>query len=1074
MKLYHDSQNKKYRNPIGAVSAGTTISLSLLVEESEKTLQCFVHFCHESDKEILLPMDTQRLDENGRFLTASSGPLLETGLCWYYFIMIDEDGNQLYYGNNDQRLGGEGAICQDIPPAFQVTVYKPAPVPQWYKDSIVYQIFPDRFARSDDWLERQAAADRGADWNGAARVIQQSWNDTPYYTKNPKGEVTRWPFFGGTLQGIREHLLYLKSMGVGAIYLNPIFTAFSNHKYDTADYMEIDPSFGTKEDFHSLAQDAGRLGIRLILDGVFNHTGADSKYFNQLGNFPDLGACQGPDSPYYSWYQFNDFPEQYQCWWGVTSLPSVEETNPEYQDFIYGNKNSVIRHWLLAGAAGWRLDVADELPDSFIAGIRDAIRETKPDGLLMGEVWEDASNKISYGVQRRYLLGDELDCTMNYPVRDLLVSFMLGRISAEAAVQILRSLEENYPREHFYSALNLIGSHDRIRILTLMGDAPENLTDLEKEHYRLPPEKLELAKKRLEILSLIQFILPGVPAIYYGDEAGLQGYEDPYNRGAYPWGREDQELLAHYRMLAALRKQYTFLSDGDFQLSWQSEHVLICRRTSRSAGESIVAVINRHLFGGASFDINIPEGTNYTLELLSSREITPVNNLLHFELPPLSAALFYCSGSQPEKLKLPRTAGVLCHITSLPSGKLDHCAESFIDYLSACGQKLWQILPLNPTDLKGNSPYSSPAVFAGNIKLLGPIQPIDLSLFQKFCKEESLWLDDFALYSVLKVRFHNRPWQEWPEAERHRKNLDHWRKREATALERIKKEQFLFWARWQQVKDYANSRGISIIGDLPLYAGTDSADTWAHPEVFLLGQDGYPLAGAGVPPDYFNEDGQNWGNPLYDWDALKKADYTWWEARISRAMRHFDYIRLDHFRSFSSLYAIPRGKIAKEGCWLPGVGKEFFERLTQKLGPMPLLAEDLGLLDNGVRNLLKITGCPGMLVYQFSAEDMEALPDKIAAEKIFYTGTHDNQTLAAWCKENTMPIADTDVIIKKLYQSSGAWVITPLQDLLGLGDESRMNVPGKAEGNWSWRASASQLTPGLSSKLKQWTLKARR
>ena len=323
MKLYHNSQNEKYRKPSGAVPIGTTLSLSLLAEESEGKLECFISFCRGTDRETLLQAEAHVLDDGRCFFTASTGPLEEAGLCWYYFILMDENGSKRFYGNNAQRLGGEGLNYQDIPPAFQVTVFKPSSVPQWYKDSIVYQIFPDRFARSSDWLERQAAADRGADWNGPARVVQQSWHDTPYYTKNPEGEVTRWPFFGGTLQGIRDHLLYLKSMGVGAIYLNPIFTASSNHKYDTADYMEIDPSFGTEEDFQLLSKDAGRLGIRLILDGVFNHTGADSKYFNQLGNFPDYGACQGTDSPYYNWYQFISYPDQYQCWWGVTSLQNV-------------------------------------------------------------------------------------------------------------------------------------------------------------------------------------------------------------------------------------------------------------------------------------------------------------------------------------------------------------------------------------------------------------------------------------------------------------------------------------------------------------------------------------------------------------------------------------------------------------------------------------------------------------------------------------------------------------------------------------------------------------------------------
>lgn len=1068
MILCHDSRKAEYRQPFGAAAAGESVTLSLTARDCSTACRCMLVLCPDGGSPAHIPMEPAELPEkNGIRFTVSTIPSHDPGLFWYYFIATDGTST-LYYGNNPQGTGGLGQSYSRIPPAYQLTVYCPAPVPDWYKGSVVYQIFPDRFARSHDWMQRQTAADPGPDWKGPSRIILQNWKDTPFYRKNQQGEVTGWPFYGGTLAGIRSKLFYLKSMGAGAIYLNPVFTAFSNHKYDTADYMHIDPCFGTDEDFRLLAKDARRLGIRLILDGVFNHTGADSIYFNQLENFPGKGACQGPGSPYYNWYRFTDFPSEYQCWWGVKSLPDVNEEDPSYQEFIYKGRDSVVRHWLQEGASGWRLDVADELPDSFIAGIRRTIKETDPEGLLIGEVWEDASNKISYGIRRRYFLGEELDGAMNYPLRDLLLDYMLGRSTAREAADRLYCLAEHYPPENFYGSLNLIGSHDRIRILTILGDAPEGLSDAEKAAYHLPEEKMYLAVKRLKLLSLLQFILPGVPSVYYGDEAGVQGFEDPYNRGTYPWGQENQELLCHFRMLAGLRKQYDFLSHGDYSFSWQGEHGFICTRSSGS-GEALVLVVNRHIFGNIQIELPLPPDTGYVLELLSAEEKMTQDGSLSLNLQPLCAQLFYCGTTPPAGVKLTRSAGVLCHVSSLPSGKLDKSAEDFIDFLAQSGQKLWQILPLNPADHLGNSPYSSPAVFAGNIHLCDLEMPVDSRDYEKFCENENYWLDDFALYTLLKEEFHGLAWQNWPEAERSRRNLDWWKKHRRTQLEQIKYQQYRFWIRWKEVKAYANEKGISIIGDVPVYAGIDSADTWAHQELFLLGEDGFPLAGAGVPPDYFNQEGQNWGNPLYDWDAMKDTDYLWWEKRISQAMEHYDYIRLDHFRSFSAFYAVPSGETAKNGYWLPGVGKNFFETLTEKLGPLPVLAEDLGSLDYQVYDLLKQTGYPGMLVYQFSSEEMKQLTPEQAKKKIFYTGTHDNQTLAGWCLEKNDTTIDTDDIIESLYKSSGAWVIIPVQDLLGLGDESRMNVPGQIEGNWSWRLESSQLTPELAARLRKWS-----
>lgn len=1212
--FYHDSQNIEYRKPTGALKTGEEVSLcikakalgaseeQLLGSEAKRSfeeLTCTLHLWHNETGGRQIPME-KTIEGDACLFRVSVTPGEVSGLCWYHFIfesgtgLVTEDGRtveRLYYGNNEERLGGIGAAYEWEPPGYQITVYDGAAVPKWYKDSIVYQIFPDRFARDDAWMQKQQAVEEmragvkklsGCDgessdaedncqdaydtvgWQGTERVIEEEWYGLPYYVKNEKGEVTHWPFFGGTLQGIREKLFYLKSMGAGAIYLNPVFLASSNHKYDTADYMMIDPGFGTEEDFKALCDDARKLGIRIILDGVFNHTGADSKYFDQFGNWRRLaesaggeyqppskmiGACAGPESPYYKWYRFEEFPDKYDCWWGVGDLPNVEENEPSYREFIYGGyaKNvvsdcdavgdcephdNVVAKWLKAGASGWRLDVADELPDDFIAGIRKTVKAVDTDALLMGEVWEDASNKISYDVQRRYFMGDELDCTMNYPVRDLLMDYMLGRSDAFTAVRRLNSLAENYPPENFYGALNLMGSHDRARTLTVLSDAPgirneesccegRTLSEEDKKNYRIPDDKMWLAKNRMKVLSLIQYVLPGVPCLYYGDEAGVQGYEDPYNRATYPWGREDEELMTHYRMLAQMRKQYPVLTEGAYKFKAQGEHIFICERywdkdeSSKRldeivADEAIIAVANRHIFGSATAEVEFPEGTEYVLELLSAEEIKPEqmnaagdencdgkNCRISVELPPVSTRLYYCRKNKPQKLRMERSAGVLCHVSSLPAGSLDG-AEKFIDDLAAMGQKLWQILPISPADEDTDSPYSSPAVFAGNTKLAGrraAAEYIDKDEYDAFCERERYWLEDFALYTLIKRSLGGKPWQQWPEAERDRKNLDKWRTDRKDELEVIKKNQFIFDRRWKEVKAYANSKGLSVIGDIPIYAAVDSADTWAHRDVFLLGEDGYPLVGAGVPPDYFSEDGQHWGNPLYDWDALKANDYEWWVKRVERAMSQFDYIRLDHFRSFAAFFAIPRGGKPRDGWWLPGVGKAFFEFLEAKLGPVPFLAEDLGTLDNQVHSLLKLTGSPGMLVYQFSADEIKAMEaearehdgessDVKLAAKILYSGTHDNQTLVGWIRETVNEADDetsevqhdevqhdevqhrVDEIIEELYQTSSPWVILPLQDILSLGDESRMNIPGLAEGNWQWRAPEGWATGELCEKMR--------
>ena len=525
--IYHDSRNERYRRPFGAAAVCTEVTLAA---EGGNGTDMALRLHRFTGEDQLLPMERR---EDGLFAVKLTTP--ETGcVLWYSFLSGEE----------------ETEPCQ-------LTVYEKSHIPDWWTNGIVYQIFPDRFAREAGWTAREPSRRKGTH-----RFLIRDWDTPVFYPRGEDNAVTSWPFWGGTLRGIREKLPYLESLGVTVLYLNPIFEAASNHRYDTGDYTRVDPLLGTEEDFAALCAAARDRGMHVVLDGVFNHTGADSRYFDKFGNY-------GTGSAYRRWFRFGEeHPQGYECWWGVPDLPNVEESNPGYREFICG-QDGIIRRWLRLGADGWRLDVADELPDEFIREIRAACRAEKTDSLLMGEVWEDASNKVSYGQLREYLLGRELDATMHYPFREIALDFLLGRTGAEEAARRLWDIKENYPPAHQLSAMNLIGSHDRERVLTILGGD----------------------RQKLKQLSVLQYGLAGVPCLYYGDEAGMTGGTDPYNRGAYPWGREDGELTEHFQALGRLYRRDGVLRTGEYEPVAFGEDVLGARRWS--GGESRLVLVNR-------------------------------------------------------------------------------------------------------------------------------------------------------------------------------------------------------------------------------------------------------------------------------------------------------------------------------------------------------------------------------------------------------------------------------------------------------------------------------------------------
>ncbi len=523
----HNSQNALYRSPFGAVEQGTKVKLRFFTGKDTKA----VFFCTETGQ---YPMEKECEMCGGQMYVFDFSP---SETCFYRFEILTDHGTELY-GNNVQALGGVGETGSRVP--FQITVYTPYALPVAYAKGMVYQIFPDRFCPGGP---RTACG------------IPRAWGEMPFYRAEQfGGRYLANDFFGGTLWGVAEKLPYLKELGISWIYLNPIFDTSSNHGYNTRDYMHVAAHLGGDAAFAHLAAEAKKLDMYIMLDGVFSHTGDDSIYFQS--------AINDPDSPYHTWYTFTDTPPGYAAWWGIPSLPNVREEEPSYMAFMLG-ENGVLRHWLRLGADGWRLDVADELPDGFLDGLRKAVKTEKPEAVILGEVWEDASNKISYGQRRRYLTGRQLDSVMQYPLRRAIIDFVCERNDAAQLCRQVLSLAENYPPPALHGGLSFLSGHDVPRILTVLGDAPEGMNREAEAAFRLSPEKREMAVRRLRVALALLVTLPGVPCVFYGDEAGLEGCGDPFCRSTYPWGREDGAVMTLYKEILSLRKEYPALAGGE-------------------------------------------------------------------------------------------------------------------------------------------------------------------------------------------------------------------------------------------------------------------------------------------------------------------------------------------------------------------------------------------------------------------------------------------------------------------------------------------------------------------------------
>ena len=575
MRILYDSKQLKHKTPFGTLSTGEKCTMTIYVPSTVQAtmISCIIN---RADGSHAMNADIPFKEKEGPYdIFQGTFSMYDTGLYYYYFYISQPFGGFRLFKQGDDANMESGDMWQlsCVPATFTT--------PNWAKGAIIYQVFPDRFHKEGT-----------VDLTGKLEpyTVHPNWYEEVDWRPTPEGVVLNNDFYGGNFKGITAKMDYIASLGATILYLNPISKSFSSHRYDTGDYKTPDPMLGTVEDFKELCDAAHARGIRVILDGVYSHTGSNSLYFNKNGAFPGKGAYGDPESPYRSWFTFYNWPNAYNCWWNFDTLPTVNKMDPAFIKYIITDEDSVVAHWLKLGIDGFRLDVADELPDEFLKLLYDRVKQLKPDALVLGEVWEDASSKTAYGKRRTYFTNAELDSVMNYPYRTAILNFMRGFDSGRAFKETVMSIAENYPPQVTACNMNLLGTHDTPRILTALVDDFDGSRE-EKAKRRLSRNQWEAAHERLLMASFLQYMLPGCPSIYYADEAGMEGYKDPFNRRPYPWGREDEELLAHYRRLGTLRKRQEVLRLGDIRFFQAGDKHLGFSRSYN--GQSVKIYANR-------------------------------------------------------------------------------------------------------------------------------------------------------------------------------------------------------------------------------------------------------------------------------------------------------------------------------------------------------------------------------------------------------------------------------------------------------------------------------------------------
>lgn len=616
-----NSWNEYFKAPFGALKVNEGANIKVKVNRNENEEVYSIHLIIAKEDDNLNSIEVRRITLNKTedyLYECSVEPLLNPAIYYYYFeVEVCRHGayQKVFYGKVKQN----GETCEyslDNLNKYQLTVYEESEVPAWFKEGILYHVFVDRFNNGNR---------NGKPSNPKKNsFIYANWEDDPMYIKDENGDVVRWDFYGGNLKGVINKLGYLKKLGVSIIYLSPIFESSSNHKYNTGDYKKIDPMFGDEEIFKELIEKANAKGISIILDGVFSHTGADSIYFDKFNNYHSNGAFNNEESPYRSWYTFDDSKVGYKCWWGIKDLPDVNELEQSYINYIIEDKDSVLNKWTKMGVKGWRLDVVDELPDEFVTKFKKELKTSETDSVLIGEVWEDASNKISYGERRKYVLGNQLDSVMGYPFRKGMLSFLKGEIASYELNDLYMDIKENYPPEIFKANLNLLGTHDVKRVKTeLNGD-----------------------KEMVKLAVLAQMTFEGVPYIYYGDEAGLEGEKDPDNRRTYPWKNEDNEMIDFYRNSIQTRNRLKPLLKGDTKFIYTMDDDVFAfeRFIKEDESDAYLIIINRgndykHINFDLEYDLLDEIGIKYTpgdYGITLEKE----NNIFEIDINPKSFMMF--------------------------------------------------------------------------------------------------------------------------------------------------------------------------------------------------------------------------------------------------------------------------------------------------------------------------------------------------------------------------------------------------------------------------------------------------
>lgn len=610
MKVYFNSWISDYKRPFGAIANNSTCKFNLYVESFDPNIKVsFILFEDgkwEQDKAKEYIM-TRKKDN----IFSVDVEFTNVGYYFYYFKVV-EYGKIISIVKNP--LNNDSIVSDNIYNKWQLTVYNSIlnDSETGFENSVMYQIFPDSFYR-EEIRKSGILSDRIIIDTNYAGIIEDGDR------KNIKNNT----YYGGNIEGIRRKLSYLKDMGINVIYLNPIFEAHSNHRYNTANFMNLDPLLGTNEEFISFCKDAHNMGIKIILDGVFNHVGADSIYFNKFKRYDILGAYNSKSSTYYSWFKnnFYHYPDSYKGWWGdAKGLPAVDTYAPEYIEYICG-ENGVVKTWLERGADGFRLDVIDELPNEFIDILCSSIKKYGGK-IIIGEVWEDATEKFDmYGKRRRYLLGSQIDTVMNYPFFNCAYSYIKYGDFSNLYNGIM-SIFEHYPKYSIKLLMNLLSTHDIERISNRL--ASEGKREFTKE-------QLAYSRKMLLLLFVMQFTFPGIPCIYYGDEIAMMGKGNLENRRYFNWECKDNSFIQYIKELASLKKNNEALQ-GDFSFLQLTKEVLIYKRVHNK--KSIIVIINRSENRYILKDIHCIKGIIDKANLIFS-----TNNFDKYILNPYSAMI---------------------------------------------------------------------------------------------------------------------------------------------------------------------------------------------------------------------------------------------------------------------------------------------------------------------------------------------------------------------------------------------------------------------------------------------------